>query len=238
MHDIVPPGCGPAHRGSPLPRTADRCPGDAGTRAAMTPAATSIPLQPGCIDAPPLSPLWRPSDRTARASQAELIAAFLAMFGWMSNTYTVQRSVTVNAPPGRVYPHIIDFHQWANWSPWDEMDPNMDKTFSGPDAGKGARYAWSGNRKVGKGNMEITDAAEASSVQIALEFLKPFKASNTTVFSLEPADDGTNVTWAMTGQKTFMTRVMGIFRSMDSMVGPDFEKGLIRLKAVAEAAST
>ena len=82
--------------------------------------------------------------------------------------------------------------------------------------------------------MEITDAAAPSTVQIALEFLKPFKASNTTTFSLSPMDGGTQVTWAMTGRKTLMTRIMGIFRSMDAMVGPDFERGLAKLKAAAE----
>lgn len=112
----------------------------------------------------------------------------------------------------------------------------MEKTYSGPDSGVGAKYAWSGNRKVGQGSMEITDASEPSSVGIALEFLKPFKASNTTRFSLEPAGEGTAVTWTMTGRNTLMIRIMGIFRSMDKMVGPDFERGLERLKSVAEAA--
>ena len=153
----------------------------------------------------------------------------------MSDTYTVQRSATIDAPADQVYAHIIDFHQWEAWSPWDDMDPAMEKTYSGADAGVGAKYAWSGNRKVGQGSMEITDAADSSTVAIALEFLKPFKASNTTLFSLQPSGAGTQVTWAMTGKKTFMTRVMGIFKSMDSMVGPDFEKGLGRLKSVVEA---
>ncbi len=157
------------------------------------------------------------------------------MFRHMSDTYTVQRSATIDAPPAEVYAHIADFHRWGDWSPWDEMDPSMDKTYAGADAGKGAKYAWSGNRKVGQGKMEITDAVEPSKVEIALQFLKPFKARNITVFSLEPAGTGTNVTWKMTGRKTFMTRVMGIFKSMDSMVGPDFEKGLAKLKGVAEA---
>ena len=153
----------------------------------------------------------------------------------MSDTYTVQRSASIDAPPERVYAHIVDFRRWAGWSPWDEMDPSMNKTYSGSDAGKGAKYAWSGNRKVGQGTMEVTDVTEPSSVEIALEFLKPFKASNTTLFTVQPSGGGTNVTWAMTGRKTFMTRVMGIFKSMDSMVGPDFEKGLAKLKTVAEA---
>ena len=157
------------------------------------------------------------------------------MFGCMSDTYTVERSATIQASPDQVYAHIIDFHNWAAWSPWDDMDPTMVKTFSGADSGTGAKYAWSGNRKVGQGSMEITDAAEPSSVEIALEFLKPFKASNTTTFTLEASGDATNVTWAMTGRKTLMTRVIGIFKSMDSMVGPDFERGLGRLKTAVEA---
>jgi len=110
----------------------------------------------------------------------------------------------------------------------------MNTTYSGSASGIGAKYAWSGNRKVGRGNMEITGATEPSSVQIALEFLKPFKASNRTEFTLQDAGDGTEVTWAMTGRKTLMTRIMGIFKSMDSMVGPDFERGLAKLKTVVE----
>ncbi len=150
----------------------------------------------------------------------------------MSDTYTVQRTATLNAPPDQVYAHIVDFHRWADWSPWDDMDPAMNKTYSGADSGVGAKYAWSGNRKVGQGNMEITGVTEGSSVQIAVEFLKPFKASNDTEFTLLPTGDGTEVTWAMTGRNTLMTRVMGIFKSMDSMVGPDFERGLANLKKV------
>ena len=139
------------------------------------------------------------------------------------------------ASPERVYGHIIDFHKWEAWSPWDEMDPSMRKMYSGPDSGVGSGYSWSGNRKVGQGSMEITGATANSQIEIALEFLKPFKATNTTTFTVEPAGDGSNVTWAMTGRKTLMTRIMGIFKSMDSMVGPDFEKGLAKLKAAAEA---
>jgi uncharacterized protein YndB with AHSA1/START domain len=153
----------------------------------------------------------------------------------MSDTYTVARSATIDAPPERVFAHVIDLRKWADWSPWEGMDPNVDKTYSGAESGIGSRYAWSGNRKVGTGSMEIIDAKENAGIEIALEFLKPFKASNTTTFTLEPDGGRTNVTWSMTGRKTFMTRVVGIFRSMDAMVGPDFEKGLGNLKVVAEA---
>ena len=153
----------------------------------------------------------------------------------MGDTYTVQRSTTVAASPERVYGHVVDFSKWSDWSPWESMDPNLEKTFSGAETGVGARYAWSGNRKVGQGSMEITDAKEHTDIQIALEFLKPFKASNTTTFGFEPSGDGTLVTWTMTGRKTLMTRLVGLFRSMDAMVGPDFERGLAALKQTAEA---
>ena len=151
------------------------------------------------------------------------------------STYTVTREATIAAPPERVYAELVDFRRWRAWSPWEDLDPELDRTYSGADAGPGAHYAWSGNRKAGQGAMEITRAEEPSAVDIDLTFEKPFKARNKTSFLIAPAGDGgSRVTWTMTGQKTFMTKVMGIFKSMDSLVGPDFEKGLARLKTTAE----
>lgn len=152
------------------------------------------------------------------------------------STYTVTRSATINAAPSVVYEKIVDLAQWESWSPWEGLDPSMEKTYSDSTAGPGASYSWSGNRKVGSGKMTITDVSPDERVDIDLEFLKPFKAQNKTWFTLEgkgQADDGTatEVTWTMTGQNTFMTKVMGLFTSMDKMVGKDFEKGLTQLKA-------
>jgi hypothetical protein len=133
-----------------------------------------------------------------------------------------------------VYAQIVDFRNWRNWSPWDDLDPDMQRSYSGADSGVGAGYAWAGNRKAGEGKMEITEAVEPSSVQVALDFLKPFKSSSTTTFNLKPQGETTEVTWTMTGPKALMTRVMGVFKSMDKMVGPDFEKGLTQLKGATE----
>ena len=152
----------------------------------------------------------------------------------MADTFTVERSITIDAPPSEIYPHIVDLRKWSPWSPWEEMDPTMEKTFSGPDTGPGSSYSWNGNRKVGQGRMTIVDASDDARVDIDLEFLKPFKARNDTVFSLDPEADGTKVTWTMTGEKTLMTKIIGIFKSMDAMVGPDFEKGLASLKSEVE----
>jgi uncharacterized protein YndB with AHSA1/START domain len=151
--------------------------------------------------------------------------------------FEVKRDATIPASRAAVYALLVDFHRWREWSPWEDLDPDLSRTYSGPDAGVGAVYEWSGNRKAGAGRMEITDAVESSKVQIALQFLKPFKSSSTTTFELVERDGATDVTWRMVGPKTLMTKVMGIFTSMDKMVGKDFEKGLTRLKDAATSSA-
>lgn len=146
------------------------------------------------------------------------------------DTYTVQRSATVDAPPQRVYDQIADFHNWPNWSPWEGLDPAMRRTYAGPASGVGSVYSWSGNRKAGQGRMEIIQATAPSSVLIDLLFEKPWKSRNTTTFTIAPEGPGSRVTWTTTGKKTLVTKIMGVFKSMDAMIGPDFEKGLSRLK--------
>jgi hypothetical protein len=145
------------------------------------------------------------------------------------DTFTVERSAEVGAPPERVHAVLADFHEWPKWSPWEDVDPDMERTFSGAESGVGAVYAWEGNRKAGSGRMEITGSDTPAAVDIHLTFIKPFKSENDVRFDVEPAGEGSRVRWSMTGPRTFMVKVMGIFKSMDKMVGPDFEKGLRQL---------
>jgi len=149
-------------------------------------------------------------------------------------TYTVERSASMEAAPERVYAQIADFHNWTQWSPWEDVDPALERSYSGAGSGKGATYAWSGNRKAGQGRMQITAATKPSTVLIDLVFEKPFKARNDTVFTIVPEGSGSRVTWSMTGKRTLVTKVMGVFKSMDAFLGPDFEKGLARLKVAAQ----
>jgi hypothetical protein len=151
-----------------------------------------------------------------------------------ADSYVVERQKQVGAPPADVVERIVDFHRWQVWSPWEDVDPNLRRSYSGPTSGVGAVYEWEGNRKAGKGRMEIVDVDPDGSVTIDLQFLKPFKSRSTTVFTVRPDAGGSLVTWTMTGPKTLVTKVMGLFTSMDKMIGPDFEKGLDRLKADAE----
>lgn len=148
-------------------------------------------------------------------------------------SYLVERSTLVHAPVARVHDRIANFHQWVTWSPWEDLDPELDRVYSGPDAGVGARYAWSGNRKAGRGSMEITgDSAEV--VELRLEFLKPFRSTSDVAFVLTPGASGTEVTWRMQGEQTGLMGVLGKVVPMDRLIGKDLERGLARLKAVCE----
>lgn len=153
-----------------------------------------------------------------------------------AKTFRVERSIVIDAPAGTIFPCIDDFHAWADWSPYEKMDPDLAKTYSGPQRGKGAAYAWVG-KKAGSGSMEITQSDAPSKVVIKLEFTKPMTAHNTAEFTLTPQGAGTQVTWAMYGPNTLMSKVMGLFFTMDKLVGPQFEEGLENLKRLTERAS-
>ena len=169
---------------------------------------------------------------------AAIVAAVLVVVLVVARTkpdsFEVRRSTTINAPPDSIWPYLDNFHNWRAWSPWERMDSTMARTYTGPDGGIGAAYAWSGNKKVGQGRMEITGAEPDTSVTIALDFLAPFEAHNIAEFTLGAGGEGTVVTWTMRGPNTYLSKVMSVFVSMDRMVGPDFEAGLANLKTVVE----
>ncbi len=152
-------------------------------------------------------------------------------------TYTVERSTLVHVPPQQVFREVEDFHRWPAWSPWEDLDPDLSRSYDGSEKGTGSVYSWSGNRKAGAGRMEMTDVDEPSQVVVDLRFLKPFKSSAVTTFTFAPEGEGTRVTWTMVGPRTAALKVMGLFTSMDTMVGKDFEKGLARLRGVCEASA-
>ena len=162
-----------------------------------------------------------------------LIVGLLAYAATRPGAFRVYRSAAIKAPADKIYPLIDDFHAWTAWSPYEKLDPDMRKTYEGAANGKGAIYSWEG-KKAGAGRMEIADTAAPNRVTIKLDFSKPFVAHNIAEFTLEPAGEATTVTWAMSGQTPFMMKVMGLFMSMDKIVGKDFEAGLASLKASTE----
>lgn len=163
-----------------------------------------------------------------------LLAALLALAAAKPDTFRVERSTSIKAAPGKIFPLINDFRAWSAWSPYEKKDPAMKRTLGGAPGGKGAMYAWDGNKEIGQGSMEITDSSPPSRVTLKLVFVKPFAANNIVDFTLQPQGDSTQVTWAMRGPAPFISKVMQVLFNMDKMVGDDFEIGLANLKAIAE----
>ena len=162
------------------------------------------------------------------------IAIVLILAATKPDSFSVQRSTAVKAPAENIFPLINDFHQWGAWSPYEHKDPAMKRSYSGADSGKGAVYAWDGNKNVGSGRMEILDSSAPSKIVIKLDFFKPFEGHNTAEFTMLPQGDATHVTWLMHGPAPFMSRVMQVFINFDHMIGKDFEVGLANLKKLTE----
>ncbi len=162
------------------------------------------------------------------------IAGVLIAAATKPDSFSVQRTATINAPGDRIFPLINDFKRWDAWSPWEKKDPAMKRTYGSITSGKGAHYGWDGNGDVGQGSMDITESVPATRVALNLDFVKPFEGHNTVVFTLASTGNTTTVTWTMRGPAPFITKVMQVFCDMDSMIGKDFEAGLANLKTVAE----
>ena len=163
-----------------------------------------------------------------------VVAGILIYAATKPDSFSVQRSANIKAPPDKIFALIADLRGWSAWSPYEKKDPDMKRTFSGAASGKGAIYEWTGNKDVGQGRMEIIDVTTPSKVTIKLDFLKPFEAHNTAEFTMVPAGDNTTVTWAMYGPSPYVAKIMGTLFDLDKMIGNDFEAGLAALKTVAE----
>jgi hypothetical protein len=162
-----------------------------------------------------------------------LVAVILIYASTKPDTFHVERSINIKASPEKIFPFINDFHLWDAWTPYNK-DPAMKKTYSGNDSGKGAHYAWEGNKEVGKGDITIIDTTPPSKLVFDLHMIKPFKGRNVAAISLNVSGDSTNVTWSLDDKHNLMLKTVALFINLDNTIGKDFEVGLTRLKAIAE----
>jgi len=163
-----------------------------------------------------------------------VIAAVLAFAAIKSKTFHVQRSITIKAPPEKVFALINDFLNWSGWAPQDKEDPTMNRTYSGTANGKGAVSERNSTGSAGRGRMAITESVPPKMISIKVDFVKPFEAHNINEFTLEPSGTLTNITWTIDGSNLYIMKIMSIFVNMDRVVGKHFESGLNNLKTVAE----
>ncbi len=164
-----------------------------------------------------------------------LVIALVVVVAMQPADFRITRKLAMAASPAAIFPHVNEFAKWRAWSPWEKLDPDLQRTYEGPAAGEGARYAWVGNPQVGEGRMTITESRPSDLVRIRLDFIKPFQATNNGEFTFEPSGSGTVVTWSMTGCNHFMAKAFSLLMNMDKLIGKDFEKGLADLKAIVES---
>ena len=165
-----------------------------------------------------------------------LIALLVVIIALRPSTFRVERSATIAAPADVVFAKINNFQSWRSWSPWENKDPNLKRTYGGPPEGVGSTYHWVGNRNVGEGRMTIERSDRPSLIQIRLDFIKPFEGTNTATFTFTPDGNATKVNWVMDGHYNFITKGFSMVMDMDKMIGTDFEAGLAALKAQSESA--
>lgn len=178
---------------------------------------------------------------------AVAIAAVLVLATMRADDFRVARSITINASPERIFPLINDIKTLDTWNPFARQE-GVKSNYSGPAAGPGATNAFSGSG--GTGRLSIVSSKPPSEVVMQLVMEKPIAGDNHIVFSITPAGQGANaasqvpsqvssqvsskVSWSMSGRMAYIAKVIGLFVSMDVMIGGQFEKGLRDLKVLAE----
>ena len=165
---------------------------------------------------------------------AAIVVLLVIIVATRPSDFRVTRTGRIAAPIGVVFENVNDLHKWEAWSPWAKLDPNAKSTYEGPISGTGASMAWAGNNKVGEGHMTIIESRPGEKIQLRLEFLKPFKATNTAEFTFKSEGNQTTVTWSMFGKNNFMGKAIGLFMNCDKMVGGQFEQGLANLNSVSQ----
>ncbi len=164
-----------------------------------------------------------------------LVVAFVIGGMLLPSGQYVERSAVINANPAKVFALVSDYREFNKWSPWAALDPEAEYEFSGPPTGVGSKMVWrSEHPNVGNGEQEIVDIQPGTMVRSKLTF-EGFDTPSFATFTLVPAPNGTDVIWAFdANMDTMLGRYMGLM--MDSWVGADYERGLARLKELAEKA--
>jgi uncharacterized protein YndB with AHSA1/START domain len=163
---------------------------------------------------------------------AVVILVFLIVIAVQPADFRVTRSATIAASPAALFEQVNDVQKFGAWNPWQELDPNIKNTYSGPPAGVGASCSWVGNREVGAGASTITESRPGELVRFRMDWKEPMEGTSTVDFTFKPEGDKTVVTWDMYGPNSFMGKAVGLFIDCDKMCGDQFEKGLANLAAV------
>ncbi|MRD49485.1 polyketide cyclase [Caenimonas koreensis DSM 17982] len=162
-----------------------------------------------------------------------IIAVPLVLAAFRPDTFRVERTALIKAPPDKLYPQINDLRMMNTWNPFTLKDPGLHGEYRGPATGPGAEFHFAGNKDVGKGSIAIVES-KPTRVTLKLDMFEPIEGHNIVEFTLVPQGDATQVTWALHGPSPYITKLVGLFMNMDKMVGGEFESGLAMLRARVE----
>jgi uncharacterized membrane protein len=164
---------------------------------------------------------------------AIIVAIPLIIALFVDKDFEVMREVTINKPKQQVFDYVKHLKNQDNYSKWVMTDPNMKKDFRGTDGTTGFIYAWSGNKKAGKGEQEITKIIEGERVDVEVRFEAPMKMIATAPIITEPiGENQTKVKWGLKGKYSYPMNFMNLF--VDAMLGKDVETSLTTLKGILE----
>jgi len=169
------------------------------------------------------------------AGLAIFVLLFLAIAALLPSGYTLTRETTINSTRESIFPLFGDLRQWEKWSAWKQADPEAQFTYSENSTGAGAKMSWEG-KKIGTGELQITQYKENEMIRYAIRMKKPWKATSEGSITIEKSGNGEKVVWIDRGKFGWpIARWMGLFVNMEKMQGPDFEKNLAQIKTLAEA---
>jgi len=164
-----------------------------------------------------------------------LLLGFATYVYFLPAEKTISREIVIQAPPESLFPMINHSKKMNDWMPWLESDPGVKMVFSGPDEGVGSKSEWDSPGKMGTGSAVVMESNLNQSVKTQLTYTKPIAMSQVAEVTLTPTQGGTKVTWSVECHNSFFFRLMGVLLNVDKMVGGEFEKGLNKLKLIAES---
>jgi hypothetical protein len=162
------------------------------------------------------------------------VGAMLILASMRQDTFHVERSTRIAAPPEWVFQQINDLQRMKYWNPYEQKDPSLKGEFGPTTRGVGASYAFESD-KVATGRMTIVGSKPLRQVTLRLDFEKPFVSTVTTEYTLVPDRGGTKVTWTMEGPANFVHKLMETAFVLDPLIGRDLDRGLSNLKMASES---
>jgi hypothetical protein len=150
--------------------------------------------------------------------------------------YSIQREITINKTKNEVFDFLRFLKNQDKFSKWANMDPNMEKSYTGVDGTVGFISSWKSKKEdVGSGEQEIKQIIAGERLEYEIRFIEPFEATDKASLTTESiSPNQTKVVWRFDGRMDYPMNLMLLFMNFEKMIGDDLEIGLENLKSILE----